>query len=218
MQDVKTLTLTPNTTKTPPSADSKTDVAQFVCPMNLKEMNGSQPFVYLWTCGCVFSQAGLRAVSSTPPPQDDAGKLSDGKDTEEASPGKQLDVCPQCAKKYDKARDVILLNPPADEEERMFTAMLARRAAEPVKTKGKKRKAGTPPDAGAEPASKKRISPVPLINSSVATASRKVANELAAEEAKRKSQMSDAVKSLYVQKGAQRKETFMTMGTFTRVR
>ena len=36
------------------------------------------------------------------------------------------------------------------------------------------------------------------------------------EEAKRKSEMSDTVKCLYGN-GTKRKETFMTMGTFTRV-
>jgi hypothetical protein len=41
---------------------------------------------------------------------------------------------------------------------------------------------------------------------------------LALEEAKRKAGMSDVVKSLYGSKDApQRKETFMTRGTFTRV-
>jgi len=39
---------------------------------------------------------------------------------------------------------------------------------------------------------------------------------LAMEEAKRKSEMSDAVKSLYGN-GTKRKETFMMMNTFTRV-
>lgn len=180
-------------------------------------MNGSQPFVYLWTCGCVFSQAGLRAVSGTPPPRDNVGDSEhESKGVEDPSSGKQLDVCPQCATKYDKTRDIMLLNPPPEEEEKMHTAMLIRRASEPVKTKSKKRKAGSPPDQ-AQPPSKKL--PVPSINSSIATASRAVAQDLAEEEARRRAHMSDAVKSLYTSKdGPKRKETFMTMGTFTRVR
>jgi hypothetical protein len=36
----------------------------FVCPLNFNEMTGVVPFVYLSTCSCVFSQAGLKAVSS----------------------------------------------------------------------------------------------------------------------------------------------------------
>ncbi|KAJ2989273.1 hypothetical protein NUW54_g8839 [Trametes sanguinea] len=69
LKDVKTLKLTPNPAKTPPSAnssESSPDRAPFVCPLNFKEMNGSQPFVYLSTCGCVFSQAGLKALSTSP--------------------------------------------------------------------------------------------------------------------------------------------------------
>lgn len=209
--------LTPNSSKTPPAQDSKADIAQFMCPMNLKEMNGSQPFVYLWTCGCVFSQAGLRAVSSTPPPKDDISK--NGKDPDENAPSKQLDVCPQCAAKYDKSTDVLLLNPPPEDEAKMRAAMTARRASEPAK-KGKKRKAAAAEHAGEPPAKAKKVAPAaPSINGNISTASRKVVEDLAEEEAKRKAQMSDAVRSLYVTKGApQRKETFMTMGTFTRVR
>ena len=51
----------------------------------------------------------------------------------------------------------------------------------------------------------------------ISAASQAVVNGLAIEEAKRKSEMSDDVKSLY-KNGTKRKETFMTMGTFTRVR
>ncbi|KAJ3533114.1 hypothetical protein NM688_g7326 [Phlebia brevispora] len=216
LKDVKTLKLTHNSSKTPPSEDSSPDYAQFVCPLNLKEMNGSQPFVYLWTCGCVFSQSGLKAVSGTPPPRDESGKVeSSDKTSDDVASKKQLEVCPQCAKKYDRSTDIIHLNPSPAQEEKMLAAMLLRRASEPTK-KGKKRKAGSPPEH-AEPPAKKHASPAPSVNPNIATASRAVAQSLAEEEAKRKAYMSDAVKSLYVSKdNVQRKETFMTMGTFTR--
>lgn len=59
---------------------------------------------------------------------------------------------------------------------------------------------------------------LPSTNPSIAAASRAVVSGLAMEEAKRKAGMSDAVKSLYSSEdGPKRKETFMTMGTFTRV-
>jgi len=220
LKDVKTLKLTHNPMKASGSSDSAPKVSPFVCPLNLKEMNGSQPFVYLWTCGCVFSQAGLKAVSRTPPLREDVGKFqSEDKDKPEQS-SKQLDVCPQCATKYDRSEDILLLNPPLEEEEKMTIMMECRRALEPVKTKskGKKRKAAQADTA--EPAFKKKhttSSPMPSTNSSVAAASRAVVNSLAEEEAKRKANMSDAVKSLYQPKdGSKQKETFMTMGTFTR--
>lgn len=218
LQDIRTLKLTPNPTRNPSNTDGSSDIAPFVCPMNLKEMNGSQPFVYLWTCGCVFSQAGLRAVSSTHPPREDAGKLEGKrKSPDDSDTGVQLDVCPQCATKYNKAEDVLLLNPSPEEEIKLIEGMIRRRASEPTKGKGKKRKTVTADNTN--PSAQKKHDPsTPSINPNIATASRAVVTSLAKEEAKRMANMSDAVKSLYGPKdGVKRKETFMTMGTFTRV-
>ena len=159
-------------------------------------MNGHIPFIYIATCGCVLSQAGLKNVSSSP-------KESDGQ---------QFDVCPQCASKFSRTDDVILLNPAGEEAERAREAMTRKRLAEPPK-KSKKRKNATPSDE--EPAKKKAA---PSTNPNIAAASRAVVSSLAEEEAKRKAGMSDAVKSLYSNGKPARKETFMTMGTFTRVR
>lgn len=97
----------------------------------------------------------------------------------------------------------------------MYADMLKRRAAEPTKTKGKKRKAAI----DAEHPSTKKKATVNSSNAGISTATRAIAASLAEEETKRKANMSDAVKSLYTSKdGPRRKETFMTMGTFTRVR
>ncbi|KAJ7929379.1 DUF602-domain-containing protein [Mycena leptocephala] len=98
--------------------------------------------------------------------------------------------------------------PPAEEEERLRAALSAQRLLEPVK-KSKKRKAAG--DLAAEPPAKK-----PAAVASIATASNSLRSTLAMEEAKRKAGMSDAVKALYSAKDTARKETFMTMGTFTR--
>ena len=95
----------------------------------MKEMNGAVPFVYIQTCGCVFSRAGLKQVGSS-----EASSSS--------TDGPQLDVCPQCQKKYNCAQDVLTLNPSPEEEEKMRAAMEAKRAAEPAGgKKSKKRKA-----------------------------------------------------------------------------
>jgi len=211
LQDVKTLKLTHNPTKAAENGrDSDTAPAPFVCPLNFKEMNGVQPFVYLSTCGCVFSQAGLKAVSGN------AGTGSPKSDNDEAAGGTgstQLDVCPQCAIKYDRSEDVLLLNPGPEEDELMRAAMARRRAAQP-KSKGKKRKAKGEAGETEKPAKKAALGP--STNPSIAAASRAVVASLAEEEAKRKGNMSDAVKSLYMSKVGQQKETFMTKGTFTR--
>ncbi len=124
-----------------------------------------------------------------------------------------LDLCPQCQKKYSKTSDVITLNPSAEEEERLREDLQRRRLLEPPK-KSKKRK--NVPE-GDEPLKKKRGTvDRPITNSSVAS-SKAFTSELALEEARRKATMSDAVKSLYGEGGPRKKETFMTMGTFTRV-
>jgi hypothetical protein len=209
-KDVKTLTLTPNPAPVVTSSKSSdSERPQFVCPLTLKEMNGVQPFVYLYTCGCVFSHAGLKTVAGSSSP----------KEGEEQESGKQLNVCPQCASKYDRSTDVLLLNPTPEEEERMYTTMILRRASEPTK-KSKKRKADASSASDTPPSKSKktngRASSQPHTNPSISAASRAVVSSLAEEEAKRKAGMSDAVKSLYTKEGEKRKETFMTMGTFTR--
>jgi hypothetical protein len=72
---------------------------------------------------------------------------------------------------------------------------------------------------GEDPGPPTKKQAVPSLNPSIAAASRAVVSGLALEEARRKAGMSDAVKSLYGSAdGKKRKETFMTMGTFTRVR
>ena len=88
------------------------------------------PFVYLSTCGCVFSQAGLKAVSSsTPPSEKGKEKAANGEEGARSPSDGQLDVCPQCAEKYNRAENVRLLNPGPEEEERMQSVMERRRAA-----------------------------------------------------------------------------------------
>ncbi|KAG5650718.1 hypothetical protein H0H81_011265 [Sphagnurus paluster] len=203
LKDIKTLTLCPNPARTPPTT-SDSEHPQFICPLTLKEMNGIQPFIYLAPCGCVLSHAGLRAVSSsssssTPPP--------------EADTAKELALCPQCATKYDPAQDVVALNPSSEEEFSLRMAMEQRRLLEPSKSKkNKKRKHA---DEGEAPPAKKQERP--STNPSIAAASRAVISSLAMEEAKRKAGMSAAVKSMYESSSdGKRKETFMTMGTFTR--
>ena len=176
-------------------------------------MNGVQPFIYISTCGCVFSQAGLKTVTSSASPKEKDKSLDDEQDQ------KPLSLCPQCAKKYTAMDDIILLNPSQEEEENMLFALERKRLTEPTKKKSKKRKNADEVDEETEPPTKKQVPPaaVPSLNPSIAAASRAVVSGLAMEEAKRKSGMSEAVKSLYGD-GTKRKETFMTMGTFTRVR
>lgn len=178
-------------------------------------MLGSVPFAYISTCGCVFSQAGLRTVSQADNGLPKEESKGDSKEGSPADSEKLYHLCPSCGTKYDRSQNVITLNPSREEEADMRVNMLKRRAAEPMKAKGKKRKAV----ADAEQPSAKKKATVNSSNAGISSAARSIAAGLVEEESKRKANMSDAIKSLYTPKdGPKRKETFMTMGTFTRVR
>ncbi|KAK7036483.1 Replication termination factor 2 [Paramarasmius palmivorus] len=203
LKDVKTLNLTPNPTAA--SASDSTERAKFVCPLTLKEMIGSQPFVYIAACGCVFSQAGLKTIGTS------EGKLDTG--------SSQLHLCPQCSAKYSQADNVLILNPQPEDETKMREAMERKRLLEPSKTKKSKKRKTAEEESG--PANKKTKTtpplPAPSTNPSIAATSRAVVSSLAMEEAKRKANMSEAVRSLYGDGKEKKPETFMTRGTFTRV-
>ncbi|KAL1692214.1 DUF602-domain-containing protein [Schizophyllum commune] len=199
LKDIKQLKLTPNPATPSPGADDK-EHPQFICPFTMKEMNGAVPFVYIHTCGCVFSRAGLKQVGSS-----EASSSS--------TDGPQLDVCPQCQKKYNRAQDVLTLNPSPEEEEKMRAAMEAKRAAEPAGGKKSKKRKAADEGEKAEAKKAKAAREAPSVSPAVVSA-------LALEEAKRKSgQMSDAVKSLYNNPdGKKVKGNWTTQYTFTRVR
>ncbi|KIK68028.1 hypothetical protein GYMLUDRAFT_36842 [Collybiopsis luxurians FD-317 M1] len=208
LKDVRTLKLTPNPALSSSVSTEPASQSPFVCPLNMKEMNGSQPFVYISSCGCVFSQAGLKTVVSASSSSSSSPKEKDSPKDEQ-----DLELCPQCATKFSRKNDVLMLNPPAEEEERMRESMGQQRSKEPSK-KSKKRKNASAAEDPEAPPNKKKV--VLSTNPSIAAASRSVVSSLAMEEAKRKANMSEAVKSLYGDGKPSKRETFMTRGTFTR--
>jgi len=233
LKDVTTLKLTKNPAERI-SDDKNTSrrQAMFICPLTLKEMSGATPFVYSTACGDVFSAAGLRAVftstvlASTANP--DASQEASSSNSGSPSPPEGFQLCPQCGKKFDKTADVRPINPPSDITEQLREAMVKLRASQAAKSKSKKRKAdavavvaatATGEEAESNP-KRSRQSNATVANGGapiIAATSRKVAAELAEEEKRRKEKMSAAVASLYHQKDAKpAKETFLTMGTFTR--
>jgi hypothetical protein len=178
-------------------------------------MNGVQPFVYLHPCGCTFARAGLKSVTNVSSKKEKKGSDEEGKETPPADD--QLEVCPQCAKKFSPLEDIITLNPTPTEEENLRLLMDRRKAKEPAK-KSKKRKNASPEGESDQPPTKKQeVQAKPATNPNISATSRAVINSLAEEEAKRKANMSQAVKSLYEPSGTAAKETFMTRGTFNRV-
>ena len=230
-QDVKPLMLSQNTTKLDSKVSSDpTYRAQFICPFTMKEMNGSQPFVYLWTCGCVFSLAGYKTMADAPP---SGGSPKDTEEEQEQEKREEqgdttLDLCPQCQTKYSRTSNIITLNPSPQEEEKLRETMDRQRSLEPPKKKSKKRKTTSTQDDDEPPHTNKNRNNnkkqrteepfSPPILQPTTSSSKTLASELAMEEAKRKATMTDALKSLYGEGMPKKKETFMTMGTFTRVR
>jgi len=234
-QDVKSLKFTRNPAEPPQSdADNGRRHAKFICPLTLREMSGQVPFVYITTCGDVFSAVGLRTLStstglsSTPsPPRSE--------EVAESSTTPPPDICPQCGASFDKKKDVRTINPFTEEALKMREAMMTNRAAAKAAKSSRKRKAAeaeyevNPAVAisGGEVAKRSKktdtnesnASPAPSANASFASVTKKVAQELADEEKRRKSTMSSAVASLYQSKKDPKmsKDTFLTMNTFTRV-
>ena len=87
-----------------------------------------------------------------------------------------------------------------------------KRALEPEKKGEKRKNKDVFVGDGADPPPAKKLDMRPSLNP------RAVASSLAMKEAKRKAGMTEAVKSIYGDKNVpKRKETFMTMATFTRV-
>ncbi len=173
-------------------------------------MSGSLPFVALRTCGCVFTEAGLKSViqavegERTPP--------SEGEDGSE-----RTIPCPNCNKPFNTGGEKgklpwLTLNPRPEVQELMLERLLEERAAAKMAKKekdgnGKKRKSTNPesdPTLIREEVhySSKRLK-TPIAHATTQShLSHKVAQQLADLEAKRKEGgMSAAVASIYEGKG-----------------
>ena len=68
IKDVRVLNLTENSTASvgPSKGDIylDTESSEYVCPVVGLEMNGKYKFVFLWSCGCVFSERAIKMVKS----------------------------------------------------------------------------------------------------------------------------------------------------------
>ncbi|CAH8634228.1 unnamed protein product [Dicrocoelium dendriticum] len=63
LKDVRELRLTVNNSHTQESDPLNDATGEFYCPVTGLEMSGVYPFVYLWTCGCVFAKKALDVVN-----------------------------------------------------------------------------------------------------------------------------------------------------------
>jgi len=70
----------------------------------------------------------VSASSTLKDPENDKGKTKAATTDPSAA---ELELCPQCGKKYSLTEDIIPLNPSQDEEDSMREAMERRRLLEP---------------------------------------------------------------------------------------
>lgn len=120
LKDVRGVTLSPNPVRE--AEQGEVLYYPFVCPLTQRLMNGKQKFVALWTCGCVFSEAGLRETACPTPPKKE---------------GASSTPCPQCGVPFRPAGlwradpllddDIVLLYPPPDAMDALRTQLAAQR-------------------------------------------------------------------------------------------
>ncbi len=118
-------------------------VFPFVDPLTGKELSGKQRCIYLRSCGCVFTEASIRAVASE-------AKASSSSSDAAADSTRQ---CPSCGKSFragstlskgkplepgELGCDVIVLNPTDVERAALRECMLAERAQAAAKKASKK--------------------------------------------------------------------------------
>ncbi|CAL8088650.1 unnamed protein product [Calicophoron daubneyi] len=89
LKDVRELNLTVNRSITEQSDPLQEGSGAFYCPVTGLEMCGTHAFVYLWSCGCVFSKKAIDTVHDS--------------------------LCMLCGKPF-TSDDVILINPQTEEE------------------------------------------------------------------------------------------------------
>ncbi|XP_042582598.1 replication termination factor 2 isoform X4 [Cyprinus carpio] len=119
IKDVKELNLTDNPAWEGERHNIKGDCyedmhcAMFICPVVGLEMNGKHKFLYLQTCGCVFSERALREVKT--------------------------EICHKCGDPFQED-NLVMLNGSKDEVEKLQKAMEERRLKAKTAKKSKKSK------------------------------------------------------------------------------
>ncbi|KAF4112631.1 replication termination factor 2 [Onychostoma macrolepis] len=119
IKDVKELNLTDNPAWEGERHNIKGDCyedmhcAMFICPVVGLEMNGKHKFLYLQTCGCVFSERALKEVKT--------------------------EICHKCGDPFHED-DLVMLNGSKEEVEKLQKAMEERRLKAKTAKKSKKSK------------------------------------------------------------------------------
>ncbi|GAA5836791.1 hypothetical protein JCM3766R1_006265 [Sporobolomyces carnicolor] len=240
LKDVTTLRLTPNPALDDSNADEteattlggsgeQSRAAPFVCPISLREMNGTIKFVYRKPCGCVMSEVALKEMrkgvdkKGEPAQKEDQGELSDDR------------VCPVDGERSAVPEEWVTLNPKEEELETMVAVWEAKKVREKEEkkaAKAAKRKgdgAANGPDAGPEGGKikKQKVDKTSAVRAAAPAvkAGASVPHlqaTLAAKLAEQKKQQSPAIASLYRDKNLDEtkdkdgRSTWMTRGAYAR--
>lgn len=203
--------------------------APFVCWLSLKEMTGAVPFIAIRNCGCVFSDAAVRAIIPN---------LAKGTESAVESSADPV-PCPNCTKPFDPSApsSVMPIYPSAEVQDLLLDVLLAKRAASKSSKKrkadkGEKGEKSGDAENGEKKTKKEKVekrdreertgsdSPAPRAGAGP-TVSRSVQSLLAEQEKKRlaaQENMSDAVKSMFRAKSDKKDDTSDFFGrTFNRV-
>lgn len=203
--------------------------APFVCWLSFKEMTGAVPFIAIRNCGCVFSEAAVRAIIPN---------LAKGLESSSDGPEEPV-ACPNCTKPFDPTAQssVMPIYPSPDVQDLLLDVLLAKRAAGKSSKKRKADKGDKGDKAGDVENGEKKAkkdkaekrgreertasgSPAPRAGVQP-TVSRSVQSLLAEQEKKRlaaQENMSDAVKSMFRAKSDKKDDTSDFFGrTFNRV-
>lgn len=236
LKDLVTLRLTPNPNLDPPAAhdldaattetvavgaaNERDPPAPFVCPISLREMNGTVKFVYRKPCGCAMSESALREMRKN---LDKAGSNKEGEEAHDD----ERSCCPVDGERTPPGavEEWVTINPKEDELELMRERFEARKRQEKEDKKAAKAKAAgkrkngsggngngnadSAPDLAAPPKSKKAKTAAAATAAAAASAAPAVkagatvsglSATLAAKLAEQKKQQSPAIASLYAKK------------------
>ncbi|GAA6060354.1 hypothetical protein JCM10212_004538 [Sporobolomyces blumeae] len=250
LKDVTTLRLTPNPSLSP--SDDATNHAEseattvggsaesnrsmpFVCPISLREMNGSIKFVYRKPCGCAMSEVALKEMRRNHDKQGNKALLAEDGDGELSDER----VCPVDGERSEQREEWVTINPKEDELERMQAAWEQRKAQEKQEKKlakaAKRKGAGGPgegTDGEASKAKKQKVEKQAQAKKSAAIEAAPAVKAgasvphlqatLAAKLAEQKKQQSPAIASLYKVNGTDEtkdkdgRSTWMTRGAYAR--
>lgn len=199
------------------TTESKTP-ANYVCPISLREMNGSVKFIYRKPCGCVMSESSMKEMRKFD--QQSAvipASTSSTSTTDDAATRSSETSCPVDAAHKQAPEEWVTINPIGEELQSMKEAWELRKLQDKeAKKSAKERKRKDKDSGGSKEPGEPKVKKVKTASSSSGSASSHnhpapsikagatvplLSASLAAKIAEQKKAHSPAIASLYAKKG-----------------